>query len=242
MKLFPIMVVLLTMSIPAFAQESPAEQVQVSNVKDPELQPYRHMLRGLDVWDEQHARLAPQASLRFELWTRDGKMANAEGLQLRLAGNAVDIALPLDQDATFVLPRSEEALADNADLLMNRKKDQFRWRPRIRTPGVPANARRLGDLRLECEVRAAVRKEEIPLLYRAGAVAAGGICKLPMTAYLYRAPQRLLSAVVVSGERKSGLPLREDGHVFQPPLRDTSWDNDALVVYTFAEPAPAATP
>ena len=126
-------------------------------------------------------------------------MANAEGLQLRLAGNAVDIAVPLDQDATFVLPRSEEALA-------------------------------------------AVRKEEIPFLYRAGAVAAGGICKLPMTAYLYRAPQRLLSAVVVSGEHKSGLPLREDGHVFQPPLRDTSWDNDALVVYTFAEPAAAATP
>lgn len=247
MKPLSIMAVLLTMAAPAFAQdvaiqETPAEQVQVSSIKDPELQPYRHMVRGLDVWDEQHARMAPQASLRFELWTRDGKMANAEGLQLRLAGNTVDLALPLDKDATFVLPRSQEALADNADLLLNRKKDQFRWRPRINTPGVPANARRLGDLRLECEVRAAVRKEEIPLMYRAGAVAAGGICNLPMTAYLYRAPQRLLSAVVVSGERKSGLPLRDNGHVFQAPLRDKSWDNDALVVYTFAEPEPTGKP
>ncbi len=247
MKPLSIMAVLLTMAAPAFAQDAalpdaPAEQVQVSSVKDPELQPYRHMVRGLDVWDDKHARLAPQASLRFELWTKDGKLADTEGLQLRLAGNTVDIALPFDKDSTFVLPRSQEALSDNADLLLNRKKDQFRWRPRINTPGVPANARRLGDLRLECEVRAAVRKEEIPLLYRAGAVAAGGICNLPMAAYLYRAPQRLLSAVVVSGERRSGLPLRDDGHVFVPPLRDKSWDNDALVVYTFAEAEPAGTP
>ena len=242
MKRIPILAVLLTMAGPVLAQDAPAEQVQVSSVKDPELQPYKQMVRGLDVWDEQHARLAPQASLRFELWTRDGKLAAIDGLQLRLAGNAVDIALPLDQDATFVLPRSQEALADNADLVMNRKKDQFRWRPRINTPGVPANARRMGDLRLECAVRAAVRKEEIPFLYRAGAVAAGGVCKLPMTAFLYRAPQRLVSAVVVSGERSAQLNLRDNVHVFEAPLRDKSWDNEALVVYTFVEPAAAGNP
>ncbi|WP_288379642.1 hypothetical protein [uncultured Massilia sp.] len=244
MKPLSIMAVLLTMTGPAFAQDAtsqevPAEQVQVSSIKDPELQPYRHMVRGLDAWDDKHARLAPGASLRFELWTRDGKMAGGEGLQLRLAGNEVDIGLPLDADGTFVLPRSQEALADKADLILNRKKDQFRWRPRVRTPGVPANARRLGDLRMECEVGAAVRKEEISLMLRAGAVAAGGICNLPMTAYLFRAPQRLLSATVVSGDRKSGLPLRDNGNGFQAPLRDKNWDNDALIVYEFADAAAA---
>lgn len=247
MKPLPIMAVLLTMAAPAFAQDaapqdSPAEQVQVSSIKDPELRPYRHMVRGLDAWDAHRARLAPQASLRFELWSKDGKTASPEGLQLRIAGNEVNVALPLDQDATFVLPRSQEALDDNADLLLNRKKDQYRWRPRVRSPGVPENARRLGDLRMECEVSAAVRKEEIPLLFRAGAVATGGICNLPMVGYLYRPPRRLQSAVVVSGERTSALPLTDKGNAFQAPLRDKSWDNDALIVYTFAEPESADKP
>lgn len=247
MKPLSIMAVLLTMAAPAFAQdaapqETRTEQVQVNSVRDPELRPYRRMVRGLDAWDEKHAQLAPNASLRFELWNKEGKPALDEGLMLRIAGNEVNIALPLDQDATFVLPRSQEALEDNADLVLNRKKDQYRWRPRVRTPGVPENARRLGDLRMECEVSAAVRKEEIPLLYRAGALAAGGMCNLPMVGYAYRAPRQLRSAVVVSGERKSGLPLMEDGKVFHAPLRDKSWDNDALIVYTFAEPEAAGKP
>lgn len=231
----------LAAGLPASAQENPptasqsVETVSVSTIKDPALRPYRRMVRGLDAWDEQQRALAPNATLRFELLTQDGRAAVPEGLVLRIAGDKVDVALPLDADATFVLPRSPEALDDNADLILNRKKDQFRWRPRVRTPGVPDNARRLGDLRMECEVSSAVRKEEIPFLYRAGAVAAGGICRLPMVGYVYRAPRRLASATVVSGTRRETLGLHENGAAYMAPLRDKSWDNDALVVYEFAD-------
>lgn len=242
MKKLSLFAALLALAAPSFAQEAEpapaAEKVEVSSIKDPELKPYRSMLRGLDAWNEKRA-LAPQADLRFELWTREGKPASPEGLQLRIAGDTVDIPLPLDADGTFALPRSQEAYDDKADLLSNRKKEQIRWRPRVRTPGVPPNARRLGDLRLECEVGVAVRKEEIPLMYRAGAVAAGGLCNVPMVGYLYRAPKRLASAMVVQGERKAALPLRENGDVYMAPLRDKSWDNEALVVYEFAEAKPA---
>jgi hypothetical protein len=241
MKRISLIAALLAMAAPAFAQDSTApeapvaaEKVEVSSLKDPELLPYRRMVRGLDAWEEKRA-LAPKAELRFELWTKDGKPADTQGLQLRIAGDTVDIALPLDQDGSFVLPRSREAFDDEADLVSNRKKEQIRWRPRIRTPGVPANARRLGDLRLECEVGVAVRKEEIPLLYRAGAAAAGGLCRLPVVSYPYRAPQRLASATVVSGERKAGLELHMNGLAYMAPLRDKRWDDDALVVYEFAE-------
>jgi hypothetical protein len=86
-------------------------------------------------------------------------------------------------------------------------------------------------------VSAAVRKEEIPLLYRAGALAAGGMCKLPMVGYVYRAPKRLASVSVVSGERKARLAMLQDGEGFHAPLRDKSWDDEALVVYEFAEAA-----
>lgn len=236
-----LLAALLALAAPSFAQEAEpaaaAEKVEVSSIKDPELLPYRRMVRGLDAWQEKRA-LAPQAELRFELWTKEGKPASPEGLQLRIAGDKVDIPLPLDHEATFVLPRSQEAYDDDADLLSNRKKEQVRWRARVRSPGVPPNARRLGDLRLECEVGVAVRREEIPLLYRAGAVAAGGLCRVPMVGYLYRAPRRLASATVVQGERRAALPLRANGDTYIAPLRDKSWSDEALVVYEFAD-APA---
>lgn len=247
MKRLSIIAALLAMAAPAFAHGEappalePAETVKVSSIKDPALQPYRRMLRGLDAWDEKRA-LAPNASLRFELLTLDGKPADADGLQLRLAGNKVEIPLQVDADATFMLPRSQEAYDDEADLISNRKKDQVRWRPRVRTPGVPGNARRLGDLRLECEIQQAVRKEEIPLMYRVGAAAAGGICNLPMVGYIFRSPRRLASAMVVSGERKEALPLHGNGEGYYAPIRDKRWDNEALVMYEFAETTAAVTP
>jgi len=243
MKRFSIMAALLAISVPALAQDAPATaepaaaEVQVSSIKDPALRPYRHMVRGLDTWDEKRA-LAPKASLRFELWTAEGKMATPDGLQLRIAGDQVNIALPIDAEGTFVLPRSQEAWDEHADLLLNRKKDQFRWRARVRSPGVPENARRLGDLRLECEVSASVRKEEISLLYRAGAVAAGGLCNLPMVGYIFRAPKRLASATLVSGERKAGLTLHGKGEGYTVPLRDKSWDNETLVRLEYADAQP----
>ena len=244
MKRLTIIAALLAMAAPAFAQEAKpaaAETVQVSSIKDPALRPYRQMVRGLDAWEEKRA-LAPNASLRFEMITADGKPVAPGGLQLRIAGDKVDIALPIDTDSSFVLPRSQEAWDDRADLLLNRKKDQFRWRPRVRTPGVPDNARRLGDLRLECEVSAAVRKEEMPLLMRAGALATGGLCNLPMTGYVYRAPKRLASVSVVSGERRSRLFMLAGGEGFHAPLRDKSWDDEALVVYEFADAPETAGP
>lgn len=245
MKPLSIMAILLTMAAPAFAQEAAVpeagatEQVRVSSIRDPELRPYRHMARGLDAWEQKRA-LAPGASLRFELLSQDGRLAAPEGLQLRIAGedgagNPVDIALPLAADGTFVLPRSQAAHDANADLVLNRKKGQYRWRPHVRTPGVPENARRLGDLRLECEVSAAVRKEEVPLLLRAGAAATGSLCRLPMVGYIHRSPKRLASATVVAGERKAGLALVDNGAGYQAPLRDKSWDDEALIVYTFAD-------
>lgn len=217
----------------AAAITEPPQTVVVSSIRDPALQPYRRMVRGLDAWDANRA-LAPTASLRFELWTADGRVADVNGLKLHLSGDRLNMEIPIDADATFVLPRSQEAYDDNADLVANKKSGQIRWRPRVRTPGVPEGTRRLGDLRLECRVSTAVRHEEIPFLHRAAALAAGGICNMPMAVFTYRAPQRLAAATLVSGERRVALKLHDNGAGYQVPLRDKSWSNEAVVMYEFA--------
>lgn len=234
----------LVLSVSVSAQEPDASlesdrKVEVSGVKNPALRPYRIMSRGLDAFDKHHA-LAPQADLRFELWDQDGTVPSTAGLTLRLAGDAVDLPLPVDADATFVLPRSQEAFDGNADLILNRRKEQMRWRPRVRSPDVPANARRLGDLRLECEVSWAVTKDDLSFLARTAVGAAGGFCRAPLVTMRYRAPQRLAAVNVISGERTAPLALMEGGRSFVVPLRDKSWDDDSLIVYQFADGATPA--
>lgn len=228
---------------PVEAESEADKKVEVSAVKNPALRPYRIMARGLDAFDKHHA-LAPQAGLRFELWNADGSIPQASGLALRLAGDTTDLALPVDAEATFVLPRSQDALADNADLVLNRKKEQMGWRPRVRSPGVPEGARRLGDMRLECEVSWAVMKDQVSFVLRTAMSAVGGMCHSPMTALWYRAPKRLVSATLVSGERSRPLTLNAGGDSFIVPVRAKEWDNESLIVYRFADaaaPEPAVT-
>ena len=237
------LVVILACASPAWAQEATQavleeSKVEVSGVKDPALRPYRIMSRGLDAFDKHHA-LAPAANLRFELKNKDGTKLPPAGLGLRLAGDKVDLTLPVDEKATFVLPRSQEAFDDNADLVVNRKKDAIRWRPYVRSPGVPENARRLGDMRLECEVAWAVMRDEIGLIARTAMAAVGGMCHAPMTALYYRAPKRLAAVRLTSGERSRLLRLSDDANSFIVPVRDKDWDNESLIEYEFASDAPA---
>jgi len=233
----------LALAKPAWAQEQaqPAateaesdKKVEVSGVKNPALRPYRIMTRGLDAFDQHHA-LAPKADLRFELWNADGTIPQAGSLGLRLAGDKFSQSLPVDSEATFILPRSQAALDDNADLVLNRKKDQMQWRPRVRSPGVPDNARRMGDMRLECEVAWAVMKDQMAFLIRTAMAAAGGMCRAPMTALYYRTARPLASATLVSGERSRVLTLGVDRSTYIVPLRSKEWDDESLIVYRYAD-------
>lgn len=236
----------MALSMPLLAQDAgaPAEaekKVEVSGVKDPALRPYRQMQKGLAAFEEFRA-LAPKSRLRFELWTADNKMPDPAGLTLRLAGDTVDIPVPIDEQATFVLPHSQQAADENAELILNRKKDQMRWRPRVRSPGVPENARRLGDMRLECEVSWAVMKPDVSLVARMAAAPFGGMCHAPMISLFYRAPKVLTSATLVSGERKQALKLHQQGTGFIVPVRDKNWDDESLIVFEYAEGAAPAAP
>ncbi|MFZ6658427.1 hypothetical protein [Undibacterium sp. TJN19] len=224
----------------ASPQAEEAQAVEISATKDPELKTYRQMLKGLDAFDQQH-QLAPHAKLKFKLLPVKADIT-LDGVTLRIVSDETSINVPLDSEGRFVLPRDEKAEVDKADLVLNKKKGQFRWRPDIRTETVPADKRRLGDLRLECEIRWAVEYEEVPFVTRNLFRMAGGPCNSSHIAVHYWAGKKFTAAYLVEGERRLQIDKTPSGLQFIPPLHDKSWGNDALVEFDFAGATVDASP
>jgi hypothetical protein len=224
---------LLTMllSLPAMAADQATPSVSVTGTKDPDWKPYRNMLDGLHAFDAKHA-LAPQAELKFVLRPQQANLA-PDNLKLRIVGDSTAIDVPIAADYTFSLPRDEAAARDDADLRLNTKKGLFRWRPDIHTAGIPPGTRRLGDLRLECEVRWAVDKFDLSFLQLAYLAPLGGACHTSRGRIFYTASAPIVSATLVSGARREQLPAerldQRDRTRYAPPLHDESWPDDTLV-------------
>jgi hypothetical protein len=232
---FHFLGLLLASSI-TFAQEVPPadievpQVVEVGGVKNPELKSYRRMLKGVDAFEE-HRKYAPAAAMKFKLVPAILD-ESIEGVTLRVVGDNTSENVPIERDGTFVLPRIQAALDDKADLVSSKKKSTIRWRGDINTPGVPANARRLGDLRMECEIGWAVNKEDLSFLVRNWLALAGGACHSKSVQLRYQAPLNATSVTLVSGDRRLPLPfLPKTKNVFSPPLADTAWDDESLIEY-----------
>ncbi|OYO26398.1 hypothetical protein [Janthinobacterium sp. PC23-8] len=243
----PLLALLAACLIPAHAQDASEPQdhragqvVNVHGTRDPDLLPYRTMLKGLDAYAD-HRGLAPAAPLRFKLMAATPAVSMA-GVALRLEADNLSVVIPLADDDTFALARDKTAFDANADLVSNRKRSTVRWRPHIVTPGLPANVRRLGDLRLECEVRWAVEQDALPFMRRNLFKLAGGPCHSAMISVLYPTARPLAGILLQSGERSERLPLSEDRRRYTPPLHDSSWNDDTLLTFSYAREEQAAAP
>lgn len=222
-------------TLPAPQTTDTVQVVEVSGMKNPELKPYLQMLKGIDAFEKFHS-LAPAATLKFQLIS-DTKEIGFDKVTLRVSGDATEVALTVGNDGAFVLPRIASAVADNAVIISNMPKGLLRWRGDIHSPDVPADARRLGDLRLECEVGWAVNREDMSFVARNSLSLLGGLCHAKMVGLRFQAPRPLVSVMLVSGQRKLALPIDPSAkRVFSPPLADTSWDDDSLIVFQYAEP------
>lgn len=209
--------------------EAAASSVQISATRDPELKSYRQLLKGLNAY-ESHLEKAPGSAFRFQLIPQKPD-ASLHDVGLRIVSDDSSIQIPVANDGGFNLPRNKKAEADNADLLTNQKKGSFRWRPEVRSSGLAANTRRLGDLRLECEIRWAVEYDDLSFLRRNMFRAAGGPCHSSMINVIYFSPFKSSAVTLVSGERKMALTLLADGLRYSPPLHEQRWNDDAVIVF-----------
>ncbi|TFW32352.1 hypothetical protein [Massilia horti] len=238
----------------AAAQDENMQQVQVDGIKNPEMKSYRAVWAGLDMFERQH-ELAPAApQLRFRMRTNPAGgtcigicessrslAVEEQDLSLRIAGNEASIAVPISPDGLFTVPRNRAAYNENADLILNRKKGTYKFSAEVRTPDLPENVRRLGDLRLECKVQMAIIKEELPFW----AVAMlnsillttdwcmKGELKGNYIKFGFDSLMPIATATMTSGERSQKLEAKN--RRFQVPLGDRSWPDDALIQLDYAQ-------
>ncbi|MFL6708869.1 MAG: hypothetical protein ACJ8HI_11755 [Massilia sp.] len=235
----------------------PVQSVTVSSTRDPVDKSYRRMIKGMDRFEREHA-LAPQATLRFRLLPR---LPNAKmtGITLRIVGDSITVPVPIAEDNSFVLPRNDVAYRQDAALLANRKTNSMTWRVSVRTPGLPENVRRLGDLRLECKVGmdAGLISNSAPIFGWLSNMLTDTdkVCSSPEGNYLFFAEQPIYGVTLHYGERRLALPFRLlyaagdqtaetlpycDCQVlldrsYYAPVWDARWPDDTLVEFDFID-------
>lgn len=220
----------------AIVEDDPvvAQAVEVNGTKDPDWKRYRVMLKGLDAFEKHHA-LAPNAAQKFILRPRKAEGV-LKGTTLRIASDDYSLPIALAEDGTFSLPRDAKAVEQDAELLINRKKALFRWWPYVRSPNLAKNQRRVGDLRLECEMFWAVYYDDVPFVARNLVRAFGGPCKSKKVAIGFPADfQGIKSATLVDGERRLELSLNTKLSSFSAPLFDLSFADDAMIEIVYED-------
>lgn len=247
-----IALLMATLATPAVAQEAPA--VTVSGLRHPVDKSYRKMVKGMALFDELHA-MAPGASLRYRLWPRKGD-TDMRGIRISVVGDSFEMPVPVTPDRTFTLERNGKALDEDASVRPNRQAGSMTWRVDIRTPGLPPDERRLGDLRLECRVgMAAGLVSHYPsLLERVmdRLLGEAGFCDQHEPPYLFFADRPLFGVTLVAGQRRRTLsvgelyaglatgraPVKELSYcdcealleqAYYVPLGDRSWPDDTRV-------------
>jgi hypothetical protein len=261
-RFFLVLVYWALTPIFAVAQNREAETaVVVEGLRDPVDKSYRRMVAGTKLFEARRAH-APQAPLRFKLLPRN-KATRMDGVELDLVGDSFQEPIDLAPDNTFVLPRDARALKENASVRPNRRSGTMTWRAEIRSPGVPAGARRLGDLRLECYVgmESGLISNKPPGVFgwMLDIFAEGAAyCDRLEPNYLFFAERPVWSVTLASGARREVLSvdrlyaaasrdrnLRDvlpycDCEVlldrtYFVPLGDRSWPDDTLVHFEFMD-------
>jgi len=248
---------LAAQALPRSTQMPPVTVAAKSNT-NPVEKSYRKMVKGMELFEREHD-LAPLAKLRFKLLPRKPG-TDMNSLTLAIVGDTVDYSLPIAADHTFTLSQDQVALNEDAQVVPNRKKLTMTWRTDIRTPGLPPNTRRLGDLRLECRVgmEAALISNSTTLLGRLTSALfdTPAYCDKQAPMYLFFADQPLASVALVDGQRRQTWPFDKlyaqaseaaelqanlpycDCEVlldrtYVLPLGDKSWPDDSLVEFEY---------
>lgn len=257
---------LLAACAAAYAQQKdaalpPVTVTVTAQATDPVEKSYRRMIRGMDLFERLRPAMAPGAALRFRLLPRRHG-TDVDHILLEIVGASFAYAVDIAPDRTFTLPRDPRALREDAVVSPNRRKLTMTWRTDIRTPGLPPDTRRLGDLRLECLVglEAGLVSNSSPLFSGIANLLSDpkAYCGKKDTQYLFFADRPLFGVTLAAGPRRESLPidrlyagasddpgLKDElpycdcevlvDRTYFLPLGDRSWPDDTRVEFEYMD-------
>ena len=205
--------------------------------------PYRAYLEGLDAF-ESDRKLAPQGELRFRLRPSSDTAVPAD-LHMTVDSDRADqpVSLPVT-DGRFVLPRLPAFDRSDALLTYTRPAGAFSQHmplADVRTPGLPANVMRLGDLRLSCRVSVAVVKAKIKWYQSAAFSSLIGTtdwCKnVQSGTFSLRSAFPFNVLTLRDGAREQKLVYSAFRTSIPVPLEKDNWGNDTLITLEAIEGA-----
>lgn len=257
----------MAMLLVSTAADAAAGEIAVTGLRNTVDKSYRRMMQGVELFHELQAR-APGAALRYKLLPRKSD-TRLDGISLYIVADSFELPVPVAPDHTFTLPRDRKALAEDASVRPDRKAGTMTWRAQIRTPGLPANTLRLGDLRLECRVgmEAGLVSEDPPTLMGRlmSVLQSADFCDEPGAPYLFFSPRPLFGVTLSAGGRRQALSVGQlyagiahgrtprealpycDCEVllertFYLPLGAGSWPDDTLVELEYMDTPGRAVP
>lgn len=226
------------------APDSP-DTVHVNAIRDAEARRYKVIVAGMDAF-ERHRRLAPGVeALRFRVERRAHADTGLAPLARLEGDGGFILPLAVDADGEILMPRSAQALEADSELVLNQKRRDYRIEPRVRTSGLADHVRRLGDLRLECQVRVAMAKEEIGLMWTLTVNSLllstdwCGFMRDKKARFTFRTAHTIDKAYLEDGARSRNIEF--SGKTYSVPLYDATWSDDALIQLGYA-PADSAPP
>lgn len=255
MNRLPLLLLLGLAPVFALAQaprpELPAVSLEGESTAAREQKSVADLLQVLDVFEREKARYAPNAQLRIRVLPRHD-LADAPALELRHDGVREPIAV--DALGRFAIPPEWRSLPPGAVVRSRLLDGRLAWGADVRTPGLPENTRRLGDLRLECRADlyggALQRGVKPPAFYALRA--ATDICTSSLVHLGFFADGPVFAVQVSEGVRQAELPYRwmhgsemgqtslmfglvdwpfalRDRFVVMPPDKWAGWSHDARI-------------
>jgi hypothetical protein len=205
--------------------------VEIRGLRHPDDIPYSSFVAAMRAFDENH-HYAPDASLLFSVRNHDGKF---DGMRISITGEQMSIPVPLDANGRFTLPIRQDALDDKAYVQANQHTGEVNWGTLVRTPGLPDDTLRLGDLRLDCRVDYALSRAETSLWVATIFRLAGGCNSDGHTMRELKRPGMRVKLTYM--DREEVLPEKYymvHHTMWAMPLADGNWPDDTLV--QFLEP------
>jgi hypothetical protein len=229
---------------PASSQDAePMRVVEVTGLRAVPWKSYRAMLVAETTYREYKDELAPQAQFLFAVLPPPGQQfAKNFALRVRMSDGR-EVPIRFERENMFKLPALPVPDPD-AELVSNFKGGRLRIGMHLRTPNVPPESLRLGDLRLACRIEVGLERDEQSLLAR---LILPDRCTSRLRASKHSSIGQLPTsgAILRQADREMALPAVIEGNkvaMYKVPLHDTAWSNDALVIFDYKDPPKGLMP